>query len=145
MSKELLFSVTIKDCDVQTFRSGGHGGQNVDKVSSGVRIAHNASGAVGQARDTRDQLKNKRLAFQRMAESERFKTWHKQEVAKKLNTPTIKEKSGSGNKGFGAAHIRTYTLSGKRVIKDSRTGHVRFDVDTVMNGDLDSFIQAFLR
>jgi protein subunit release factor B len=64
--KMLLFSVTKKDLDVQTFRSGGKGGQNQNKVESGVRIIHRASGAVGESREYRDQPQNKKAAFQRM-------------------------------------------------------------------------------
>jgi len=90
-TKELLFSVTIKDCEVQTFRSGGKGGQNVNKVESGVRIIHKASGARGQSTDTRDQYRNKRLAFQRMATSKEFKNWHRVETARRLGHPTIEQ------------------------------------------------------
>lgn len=64
----LLFSVTVKDCEVQTFRAGGKGGQNQNKRDTGVRIIHHPSGARGEARDERSQLQNKRLAFKRMAE-----------------------------------------------------------------------------
>lgn len=73
--RELLFSVTLKDCDVDTFRAGGNGGQNQNKRDTGVRITHRASGAVGTARDERSQLQNKRLAFRRMAESALFQAW----------------------------------------------------------------------
>lgn len=73
--RELLFSVTLKDCVVQTFRSGGAGGQNQNKRDTGVRIIHRASGARGEARDERSQLQNKKLAFRRMADSEIFKAW----------------------------------------------------------------------
>lgn len=72
---EHLFSVTIKDCEVQTFRSGGPGGQNQNKVSSGVRVIHHPSGARGECRETRDQLENKRRAFKKMAESALFRGW----------------------------------------------------------------------
>jgi protein subunit release factor B len=82
--KKLLFSVTIKDCEVQVFRCGGKGGQNVNKVNSGVRIIHHPSGAAVRCCDTRDQLKNKRLAFERMANTPEFKKWHKIETAKLL-------------------------------------------------------------
>ena len=80
----LLFSVTRKDCDWQTFRSGGKGGQNQNKVESGVRCIHRASGARGEARDSRDQFRNKRTAFVRMLETKEFKAWHKMEVARRL-------------------------------------------------------------
>lgn len=73
--RELLFSVTLQDCVVQTFRSGGAGGQNQNKRDTGVRIIHHASGARGEARDERSQFQNKKLAFRRMAESAVFKAW----------------------------------------------------------------------
>jgi protein subunit release factor B len=67
-----ILSVTIADCDVQTFRAGGSGGQNQNKRDTGVRIIHRASGARGEARDERSQLQNKRLAWKRMAASPQF-------------------------------------------------------------------------
>ena len=75
-----VLSVTLKDCEVQTFRSGGKGGQNQNKVESGVRVIHHASGARGEARDSRDQPRNKRSAFIRMCETQEFKTWVKQQA-----------------------------------------------------------------
>lgn len=75
MSKELLFSVTLDDCDVQTFRSGGKGGQNVNKRDTGVRIIHRASGAVGKSTEERSQLQNKKMAFKRMTQTSTFQKW----------------------------------------------------------------------
>lgn len=75
MSKKLLFSVTKKDLEVQTFRAGGKGGQHQNKTSSGVRIIHKASGAVGESRTERSQLLNKKLALQRLANSKKFNVW----------------------------------------------------------------------
>lgn len=86
-----LFSVTIKDCNVQTFRSGGKGGQNQNKVESGVRIIHRASGAVGEARDSRSQVINKAAAFKRMAQTPTFKKWHKIETARLMGKKSIDE------------------------------------------------------
>ena len=68
-------SVSIKDCRVDTFRAGGPGGQRQNKVSSGVRITHEPSGAVGEARDERSQLQNKKLAFRRMVNDPKFALW----------------------------------------------------------------------
>lgn len=76
--KELLFSVTLADCRVDTFRSGGKGGQHQNTTDSGVRITHLASGAVGESREERSQHANKRKAFRRMAESEKFRKWHRE-------------------------------------------------------------------
>jgi protein subunit release factor B len=73
--REHVCRVTIKDCDVQTFRVSGAGGQHRDKTSAGVRIKHRASGAVGRSTESRSQRKNKQVAFRRMAESEPFQRW----------------------------------------------------------------------
>lgn len=74
-NRKPLFSVTEKDLIVQTFHSGGPGGQNQNKRMTGVRIIHKESGAVGEARDTRSQPENKKAALKRMAESFTFKMW----------------------------------------------------------------------
>lgn len=84
--KALLFSVTLKDCEVQTFRVGGNGGQKVNKTESGVRIIHHPSGARGECREERSQLQNKRTAFVRMAESATFRYWARA-VANNVKTP----------------------------------------------------------
>lgn len=74
-SRQHVFSVTAKDLRIDTFRAGGKGGQNQNKVNSGVRITHEVSGAVGESREHRDQLQNKKAAFKRMTESKEFKSW----------------------------------------------------------------------
>lgn len=73
----MLFSVTLDDCDVQTFRAGGSGGQNQNKRDTGVRIIHRASGARGESREERSQLQNKKAAFRRMVKSKEFQLWVK--------------------------------------------------------------------
>lgn len=73
--------MTKKDFRIDTFRSGGKGGQNQNKTESGVRITHIESGAVGEARDSRDQHTNKKNAFKRCIESTKFKSWHKLKTA----------------------------------------------------------------
>lgn len=83
MAKELLFSLTAKDFVVETFRSGGPGGQNQNKVESGVRIKHPDSGAVAESREFRSQYENKQAAFKRLVASPTFKTWHKLECARR--------------------------------------------------------------
>lgn len=82
MAKEKMFTVSIKDCDVQTFRAGGKGGQNQNKTSSGVRVVHRPSGAVGESREERSQLQNKRTAFRRMADTPQFKRWVQREASR---------------------------------------------------------------
>jgi protein subunit release factor B len=90
-AREKLFTVTIKDCRVDTFRSGGPGGQNQNKVESGVRIVHEPSGAKGESREYRDQLKNKRVAFKRMGETRTFQVWAKIKAAQIMTGKSIEE------------------------------------------------------
>jgi protein subunit release factor B len=68
-----VLSVTIHDCEVQHFRSGGKGGQNQNKRDTGTRVIHHPSGARGESREERSQLQNKRAAFLRMIETKQFK------------------------------------------------------------------------
>lgn len=75
MTREKILSVSIHDCEVQTFTSGGPGGQNQNRVRSGVRVIHHPSGARGESRESRDQPVNKRNAFVRMANSAQFRAW----------------------------------------------------------------------
>ena len=75
MTRELVTSVTLADCEVQTFKSGGPGGQNQNKRDTGVRIIHHPSGARGESREERSQLQNKKVAFRRMSESDAFRAW----------------------------------------------------------------------
>jgi protein subunit release factor A len=75
MSKERILHITIQDCDVQTFRCGGKGGQNKDKRDTGVRIIHRPSGARGESREERTQGQNKKIAWRRMAESSEMQIW----------------------------------------------------------------------
>jgi protein subunit release factor A len=82
--KKLLFSLTRKDFEIQTFCTGGNGGQHRNAKQNGVRIIHPASGARGEHRDGRDQAQNKKQAFFKLAESKQFKSWHRMEVARRL-------------------------------------------------------------
>lgn len=79
-----VLSVTAADCDLQTFRSGGSGGQNQNKRDTGVRWIHRESGARGEARDERSQLQNKKLAWRRMFEDPRFQLWLRRTLGQEM-------------------------------------------------------------
>jgi len=89
--RELLFSVTKDDFEIQTFRSGGPGGQNQNKRDTGVRIIHKDSGAVGESREQRTQGQNKKLAFTKLVNSGKFKVWHSRKVMELESKMTTEE------------------------------------------------------
>lgn len=83
-TKQLLFSVTSKDFEIQSFSVGGHGGSGKDTSNSGQRLIHHASGASAEGREHRSAIQNRKSAFKKLVESDKFKTWHKIETAKAL-------------------------------------------------------------
>lgn len=82
MTRRLLFSVTAKDFDVQTFCTGGNGGQHRNAKRNGVRIIHRASGARAEHRDGRDQAKNRAAAFEKLLRTPEWTAWHRLEIAR---------------------------------------------------------------
>lgn len=97
--RELLFSITKKDFRVETYRASGKGGQNRNKRDTAVRITHIVSGAVGLSSDEREQARNKKIAFNRLVSSAKFKKWHRSKVQellekeeRKVNIESIVEK-----------------------------------------------------
>ena len=86
--REPILSVTRKDLELQTFRAGGKGGQHQNKANTGVRIIHRDSGAVGEARDSRSQFRNRKAALKRLSESVKFRVW----LNKQLYGESQKEK-----------------------------------------------------
>lgn len=90
--KTLLFSVTMKDLEMQTFSVGGAGGSGKDTSNSGVRLIHRASGAVGEGREHRSNTQNKQAAFERLAKSDTFQKWLKIETARRMGQPVPETK-----------------------------------------------------
>lgn len=82
--RTLLFSITRKDFDMQTFSVGGCGGSGKDTSNSGVRLTHRASGAVGEGRDHRSNTQNRQDAFTRLVATKKFKDWHRIECARRM-------------------------------------------------------------
>jgi len=91
MKKELLFSVIKDNFDIQTFRSGGKGGQHQNKTDSGVRIVHKESGAVGESRSDRSQHRNKKLALHRLTETTKFKLWVNRKAHEIIKGKTVEQ------------------------------------------------------
>lgn len=122
--RQLVRRITLRDCDRQTFRAGGPGGQNQNVRETGVRIVHRESGAVGESREQRHQHQNEKTAWRRMGESLTFRAW-----ARSLCDLEIPPSRSS-------ERVRTYNLVDNRV-KDHRTGRSSTRVREVLGGDLD--------
>ena len=117
MTRELLFSVTAHDCEWDYLRGKGKGGQKKNKTSSAVRCRHIPSGAMGYAEDTRSQIKNRQLAFMRMARSNEFKKWHRVEIARRTGELLeIKEKIEKDLKNPLITKIESKSDTGKWIL-----------------------------
>jgi peptide chain release factor 1 len=131
---ETQIYINPADCELQFFRSSSQGGQNVQKVSSAVRIIHKPTGIVVSCQTERDQWQNRQLAMSIL----RSKIWELEEERKRLQLANLRQVIG---RGMRAEKIRTYNYSQDR-ITDHRINKSWRHLENILNGNLTPIIEA---
>jgi len=135
---DVEIEIEDKDLRIDTYRSSGAGGQHVNKTESAVRITHMPSGIVVACQNERSQIKNRATAMKLLRAR-----LYDQEMRKRDQERA--EREGEKMEAAWGSQIRSYVLHPYRMIKDHRTGFEMGDADRVLDGDLDPFIEAWLR
>ncbi|MBN2754074.1 MAG: peptide chain release factor 2 [Candidatus Goldbacteria bacterium] len=138
LDDEVVVDIKEEDLRIDTFRASGAGGQHVNRTESAIRITHIPTNIVVQCQNDRSQGKNKEMAMKEL----KARLFIFEEEKKKLE---MEEIAGEKRSISWGSQIRSYVLHPYKMIKDLRTGYERGDVDNVLDGDLDEFIEAFLK
>ena len=129
--------IDMDDLRIDTYRSGGAGGQNVNKVSSAIRITHIPTGIVVQCQNERSQLQNKEMAM-------RILKGKLMELAEAERLAQMNEIKGEMKRIEWGSQIRSYVFQPYTLVKDHRTGEETGNMQAVMDGDIENFINAYL-
>ena len=135
---EVEIDIKPEDIRIDIYHSSGHGGQNVQKVATAIRITHIPTGLVVTCQNERSQHRNKELAM-RVLEARLLERQLEARAAEQAKIKGEHIEAGWGNQ------IRSYVLHPYKLVKDHRTGHETSDANAVLDGDLDGFIQAYLK